>query len=112
MLSSFNATLPLYLGFKYDNPDIRQGFMSGGAGYVLTKEAISRVVEIALNNNHSTNNGQARHNVTCAPGHLGPEDRNLGNRDQTYDICFICNFGMANRKLLGKTKRNSRRFKG
>lgn len=74
MLSSFNASTPLHLGFKYKNPAINQGFMSGGSGYILTKETIRRFVEIALANENSTNSKTS----LCPRGQQGLEDFNLG----------------------------------
>ncbi len=79
LLSSFNASMPLHLGFRYKNPDILQGFMSGGSGYVLTKEAIRRFVEIAVVKMNSTyNGGNLTSEEFCVPGHQGLEDVNLG----------------------------------
>lgn len=75
LLSGFDASTALYLGFKYKNPGVRQGFMSGGSGYVLTKEAIRRFVEIGL---PKVNSPQITHNV-CVSGPKGLEDLNLGN---------------------------------
>lgn len=89
LLLSFNASLPLHLGFRYqyESPAMRQdrnqGFMAGGSGYILTKEAIRRFVEIALVKINSTDpDGNASGNVIsenlCVPGHEGLEDVNLG----------------------------------
>ncbi|XP_046654508.1 glycoprotein-N-acetylgalactosamine 3-beta-galactosyltransferase 1-like isoform X2 [Daphnia pulicaria] len=75
LLSGFDASTALYLGFKYKNPGVRQGFMSGGSGYVLTKEAIRRFVEIGL---PKLNSPQITHNV-CVSGPKGLEDLNLGS---------------------------------
>lgn len=83
MLSAFNASTPLHLGFKYKNPAVSQGFMSGGSGYILTKEAIRLFVEIALNkedtNKLEINQTYQHTKSACTPGQEGPEDLNLGD---------------------------------
>nr|XP_040045340.1 glycoprotein-N-acetylgalactosamine 3-beta-galactosyltransferase 1 isoform X1 [Gasterosteus aculeatus aculeatus] len=43
-LSSLDPEKPFYLGRRF-TPFIRQGYMSGGAGYVLSKEALRRFVK-------------------------------------------------------------------
>ena len=43
MLQPYNATTPIYFGCKF-KPYVSQGYMSGGAGYVLSKEALKRFV--------------------------------------------------------------------
>lgn len=43
-LSCLDPEKPLYLGRRF-TPFIRQGYMSGGAGYVLSKEALRRFVK-------------------------------------------------------------------
>lgn len=61
--------------------------MSGGSGYILTKEAIRRFIEIALlpenNENHhritAKTNSTANGGDLCVSGNEGPEDLNLGN---------------------------------
>ena len=44
MLQPYNATTPIYFGCKF-KPYVSQGYMSGGAGYVLSKEALRRFVK-------------------------------------------------------------------
>lgn len=44
ILSKFDSEKPLYLGRRFA-PFIKQGYMSGGAGYVLSKEALRRFVK-------------------------------------------------------------------
>lgn len=43
LLSKHNPEKPLYFGRKF-KPFVKQGYMSGGAGYVLSKEALRRFV--------------------------------------------------------------------
>jgi glycoprotein-N-acetylgalactosamine 3-beta-galactosyltransferase len=62
MLSAYNTSDPMYFGCRF-KPFVKQGFMSGGAGYVLSREALKRFVE------------QALHDKTkCRQDHGGAED--------------------------------------
>lgn len=47
MLSGYSPDDPIYFGCKF-KPYVKQGYMSGGAGYVLSKEALRRFVEVAI----------------------------------------------------------------
>ncbi|XP_076013177.1 glycoprotein-N-acetylgalactosamine 3-beta-galactosyltransferase 1-like isoform X1 [Genypterus blacodes] len=44
VLSKYDPEKPLYMGRRF-TPFIQQGYMSGGAGYVLSKEALRRFVQ-------------------------------------------------------------------
>ncbi|XP_072553540.1 glycoprotein-N-acetylgalactosamine 3-beta-galactosyltransferase 1-A [Salminus brasiliensis] len=44
MLSNYSSEEPIYFGKRF-KPYAKQGYMSGGAGYVLSKEALRRFVE-------------------------------------------------------------------
>lgn len=46
--------------------DLFQGYMAGGAGYVLSKESVKRFVEIGLDKQE------------CFKGHTGNEDLEMG----------------------------------
>jgi glycoprotein-N-acetylgalactosamine 3-beta-galactosyltransferase len=78
LLSGFNASAALHLGFKYKHPDVRKGFMSGGSGYVLTKEAIRRFVKIGLPKLNASNLIDNVNDSLCVSGPKGLEDLNLG----------------------------------
>jgi len=41
LLQSYNTSQPIYFGCKF-KPYVKQGYMSGGAGYALSKEAVRR----------------------------------------------------------------------
>ena len=45
LLKDHNSSHPIYFGRKF-KPHVEQGWMSGGAGYVLSKEALRRFVEV------------------------------------------------------------------
>ncbi|CAH0390006.1 unnamed protein product [Bemisia tabaci] len=44
LLTAYNANEPLYLGCRF-KPFVKQGYMSGGAGYVLSKVAVEKFVK-------------------------------------------------------------------
>lgn len=44
MLSNYTPDQPIYFG-KLFKPFVKQGYMSGGAGYVLSKESLQRFIE-------------------------------------------------------------------
>lgn len=81
LLLNFNASAPIHLGFKYKNPEVTQGFHSGGPGYILTREAVRRFVEIGLGHNNVTNkSADSSGSSLCGTGHAGLEDLNIGTR--------------------------------
>ncbi|XP_078285130.1 glycoprotein-N-acetylgalactosamine 3-beta-galactosyltransferase 1-like [Rhinoraja longicauda] len=45
LLSKYSPDQPIFFGKKF-KPFVKQGFMSGGAGYVLSREAVKRYVNI------------------------------------------------------------------
>lgn len=66
MLSMYNASDPIAFGHKF-KPFVKQGYFSGGAGYVLSKEATKRFVEKGLDD---------KANCRSDPG--GAEDVEMG----------------------------------
>ncbi|XP_068140314.1 glycoprotein-N-acetylgalactosamine 3-beta-galactosyltransferase 1-like [Drosophila tropicalis] len=49
MLYPYSPQTPIYFGCKF-NHYLKQGFMSGGAGYVLSREALYQLVEKGIGN--------------------------------------------------------------
>ena len=81
LLSNFNPLSALHLGFRYEDPNNGKHFMSGGPGYVLTREAIRRFVEIGLTNVSELEPPNTINSTdsNCPIGqHEGQEDVNLG----------------------------------
>merc|ERR1719282_823865 len=68
MLQSYNHSEALYFGCKF-KPYVKQGYMSGGAGYVLSKEAVIRFASKGL---------QDKSGVTCRTDDGGAEDVEMG----------------------------------
>ncbi|XP_022916212.1 glycoprotein-N-acetylgalactosamine 3-beta-galactosyltransferase 1-like isoform X2 [Onthophagus taurus] len=66
MLYPYKSRDPLYFGCRF-KPYVKQGYMSGGAGYVLSKEALRRFVEYGL-----------RNETVCSPSSSGAEDVEMG----------------------------------
>lgn len=68
MLYSYKPTDSMYFGCRF-KPYVKQGYMSGGAGYVLSKEALRRFV-------HGLS--EKKNAGFCRPGHNGAEDVEMG----------------------------------
>ncbi|XP_022654420.1 glycoprotein-N-acetylgalactosamine 3-beta-galactosyltransferase 1-like [Varroa destructor] len=66
-LSAHDASEPIYFGHKF-KPYVKQGYMSGGAGYVMSKEAVRRFIEFGIRSNQTK----------CRRDHNGAEDVELG----------------------------------
>lgn len=66
MLSTHDGNEPVYFGCRF-KPFMRQGYMSGGAGYVLSREAVRRLVVEGLPNR-----------TRCRQDNGGAEDVEMG----------------------------------
>ncbi|KAI9559034.1 hypothetical protein GHT06_015823 [Daphnia sinensis] len=84
-LSAYNASKPLYFGNKF-KLIVDNGYISGGAGYVLSKEATRRFVTQGYNNKS-----------ICRQDHGGAEDVEMGICMQNLNIS-----AMDTRDSLGR----------
>ncbi|KAK3596041.1 hypothetical protein CHS0354_032566 [Potamilus streckersoni] len=50
LLSHYDANKPGYLGFKFDK-FVASGFMSGGAGYVISRQSLKQLVQSGIREN-------------------------------------------------------------
>lgn len=66
MLMSHKPAEPIYFGCKF-KPFTKQGYMSGGAGYVLSREALRLLISQGINDT-----------TKCAKGESGAEDAEMG----------------------------------
>ncbi|XP_014221394.1 glycoprotein-N-acetylgalactosamine 3-beta-galactosyltransferase 1 [Trichogramma pretiosum] len=66
MLSPYSPSDPLYFGCRF-KPFVKQGYMSGGAGYVLSRKALDKFAEFGLPNA-----------TLCRPDADGSEDVEMG----------------------------------
>lgn len=89
LLHYHNTSEPLYFGceMKYKKDD--QLYMSGGAGYVLSKEALRRFIEEGLSNES-----------LCKPGNVGDEDVEMGRCLSNVGVRFGDTFDREGRYLF------------
>ena len=77
MLTQYKSEEPWYFGAKFKK-FVKSGYMSGGAGYVLSKEALRRLVTIGLQDTKDT---------YCRKDEHGPEDVNIGKCMEKLNVC-------------------------
>nr|XP_029710299.1 LOW QUALITY PROTEIN: glycoprotein-N-acetylgalactosamine 3-beta-galactosyltransferase 1 [Aedes albopictus] len=65
LLYPYSPSYPIHFGCKF-KMEVKQGYMSGGAGYVLSKEAVRRFIEEAIPNKN------------CRQDNGGSEDVEIG----------------------------------
>ncbi|EDV59562.1 glycoprotein-N-acetylgalactosamine 3-beta-galactosyltransferase 1 [Drosophila erecta] len=105
MLYPYNPETPVHFGFKF-KPYVKQGYMSGGAGYILSREALRRFVVEGIPNpkmclqgtaiNEDVEIGRCMENLNVTAGdsrdEIGrgrmfpfkPEHHLIANQDKTF----------------------------
>ncbi|XP_046454590.1 glycoprotein-N-acetylgalactosamine 3-beta-galactosyltransferase 1-like isoform X2 [Daphnia pulex] len=73
-LTPYNTSKPLWFGHKYKS-DVKSGYFSGGAGYVLSKEATRRFVKDGYYNA-----------IICRHDHQGAEDLEMGKCMENLNV--------------------------
>lgn len=74
MLLAYSPSSPIYFGCRFKKY-MKQGYMSGGAGYVLSREAVKRFVEDSLTDSHK-----------CKSAGTGAEDAEIGKCLQNVGV--------------------------
>ncbi|KAM8715032.1 hypothetical protein ACLKA7_002133 [Drosophila subpalustris] len=74
MLYPYNPETPVHFGFKF-RPFVKQGYMSGGSGYVLSREAVRRFVVEGIPNPKM-----------CLPGTVENEDVEIGKCMENLNV--------------------------
>lgn len=74
MLYPYNPETPVHFGFKF-KPFVKQGYMSGGAGYILSREALRRFVVEGIPNPKM-----------CLPGTVVNEDIEIGRCMENLNV--------------------------
>ncbi|ODM94205.1 Glycoprotein-N-acetylgalactosamine 3-beta-galactosyltransferase 1 [Orchesella cincta] len=74
LLKDYDPKTPIYFGCKF-NVSVENGYMSGGAGYVLSKEALRKFVEEAIPDK-----------TKCREDHDGAEDLEMGKCLQNVGV--------------------------
>ena len=97
ILSKYDFNQPLYLGHHYQK-FVEQGYMSGGAGYVLSKEAVKRVAKIG------------HHNATLCRAWGGAEDVALGKCLQNLGVKTVSSLDSNQRQTFHPFNLNSHLF--
>ncbi|CAH0398492.1 unnamed protein product [Chilo suppressalis] len=77
MLADYDTLDPLYFGCRYKK-FVKQGFMSGGAGYVISKEALTRFVQTGLSSPK-----------LCSDDDRGAEDLEFGQCLQNLGVLAV-----------------------
>ena len=99
MLQNFQPADPIYFGSPLKEEDLKrikhsknEKFVSGGAGYVLSRNALTRLVDIALK-------GKSKHGQCHYTKNMGPEDIEIGRCLESVDV----HIGVSKDKI-GRTR--------
>ena len=78
-LSAYNSSDPIHFGHKF-RLFVNSGYMQGGSGYVLSKEALRRFIQVGFNNSS-----------LCRQDQGGAEDVEIGSIYKTIVLVLVIN---------------------